>query len=167
MKTKKRLSLALCAKDTKWYQMMMRNISIYSLVKVKLNLPSEQLLFLPTYIPIGYATLNSWKGNHILSVEYLIHLFSRYWKLSLMVHPDKCSHPQAHQAFVLLNQAFKDLQDPDKVFLMHEHCTITFLLYVCVNKGVGGEVLLRKASSKLILYWRGKSYPSISFRFDK
>ncbi|XP_027072901.1 uncharacterized protein [Coffea arabica] len=43
-------------------------------------------------------------------------LFSpcRYWKLSLMVHPDKCSHPQAHQAFVKLNKAFKDLQDPDK-----------------------------------------------------
>ncbi|KAL8485989.1 hypothetical protein ACS0TY_028048 [Phlomoides rotata] len=38
----------------------------------------------------------------------------RYWKLSLMVHPDKCSHPQAHQAFVKLNKAFKDLQDPDK-----------------------------------------------------
>ncbi|OAY65783.1 GPALPP motifs-containing protein 1 [Ananas comosus] len=38
----------------------------------------------------------------------------RYWKLSLMVHPDKCSHPQAHQAFVILNKAFKDLQDPDK-----------------------------------------------------
>ncbi|KAJ0985774.1 hypothetical protein J5N97_004130 [Dioscorea zingiberensis] len=38
----------------------------------------------------------------------------RYWKLSLMVHPDKCSHPQAHQAFVILNQAFKDLQDADK-----------------------------------------------------
>ncbi|KAL0361842.1 UNVERIFIED_CONTAM: Chaperone protein DnaJ 2 [Sesamum radiatum] len=38
----------------------------------------------------------------------------RYWKLSLMVHPDKCSHPQAHQACVQLNKAFKDLQDPDK-----------------------------------------------------
>ncbi|KAL8159104.1 hypothetical protein V2J09_000641 [Rumex salicifolius] len=38
----------------------------------------------------------------------------RYWKLSLMVHPDKCSHPQAHQAFVKLNKAFKDLQDPEK-----------------------------------------------------
>ncbi|KAK9107669.1 hypothetical protein Syun_023680 [Stephania yunnanensis] len=38
----------------------------------------------------------------------------RYWKLSLMVHPDKCSHPQAHQAFVVLNKAFKDIQDPDK-----------------------------------------------------
>lgn len=32
-----------------------------------------------------------------------------------MVHPDKCSHPQAQQAFVKLNKAFKDLQDPDKV----------------------------------------------------
>ncbi|KAL3638735.1 hypothetical protein CASFOL_016642 [Castilleja foliolosa] len=38
----------------------------------------------------------------------------RYWKLSLMVHPDKSSHPQAQQAFVKLNKAFKDLQDPDK-----------------------------------------------------
>ncbi|PIN10897.1 hypothetical protein CDL12_16499 [Handroanthus impetiginosus] len=38
----------------------------------------------------------------------------RYWKLSLMVHPDKCSHPQAQQAFVKLNKAFKDLQDPNK-----------------------------------------------------
>lgn len=35
--------------------------------------------------------------------------------MSLMVHPDKCSHPQAHQAFVKLNKAFKDLQDPEKV----------------------------------------------------
>lgn len=35
-----------------------------------------------------------------------------------MVHPDKCSHPQAHQAFVKLNKAFKDLQDPDKVSFM-------------------------------------------------
>ncbi|KAJ6803739.1 uncharacterized protein M6B38_189825 [Iris pallida] len=38
----------------------------------------------------------------------------RYWKLSLLVHPDKCSHPQAQEAFVKLNQAFKDLQDPAK-----------------------------------------------------
>ncbi|KAK1417660.1 hypothetical protein QVD17_26792 [Tagetes erecta] len=38
----------------------------------------------------------------------------RYWKLSLMVHPDKCPHPEAHQAFIKLNKAFKDLQDPVK-----------------------------------------------------
>lgn len=38
----------------------------------------------------------------------------RYWKLSLMVHPDKCLHPQAHQAFIKLNKAYKELQDPDK-----------------------------------------------------
>ncbi|KAI3464401.1 hypothetical protein Pfo_021064 [Paulownia fortunei] len=43
-----------------------------------------------------------------------VNMKKRYWKLSLMVHPDKCSHPQAHQAFVKLNKAFKDLQDPDK-----------------------------------------------------
>ncbi|KAJ4808083.1 DNAJ heat shock N-terminal domain-containing protein-like [Rhynchospora pubera] len=38
----------------------------------------------------------------------------KYWKLSLLVHPDKCPHPQAQQAFVILNKAFKDLQDPNK-----------------------------------------------------
>lgn len=35
--------------------------------------------------------------------------------MSLLVHPDKCNHPQAHQAFIKLNKAFKELQDPDKV----------------------------------------------------
>ncbi|KAK6129596.1 hypothetical protein DH2020_036667 [Rehmannia glutinosa] len=49
--------------------------------------------------------------NHNMSAE---NMKKRYWKLSLMVHPDKCSHPQAQQAFVKLNKAFKDLQDPDK-----------------------------------------------------
>jgi curved DNA-binding protein CbpA len=38
----------------------------------------------------------------------------RYWKLSLLVHPDKCPHPSAQEAFVKLNNAFKDLQDPEK-----------------------------------------------------
>ncbi|XP_030482678.2 uncharacterized protein LOC115699423 [Cannabis sativa] len=38
----------------------------------------------------------------------------RYWKMSLLVHPDKCTHPQAHQAFIKLNKAFKELQDPAK-----------------------------------------------------
>ncbi|CAA6661270.1 unnamed protein product [Spirodela intermedia] len=38
----------------------------------------------------------------------------RFEELSLMVHPDKCSHPQAHQAFVILNKCFKLLQDTEK-----------------------------------------------------
>ncbi|XP_058769970.1 uncharacterized protein LOC131643694 [Vicia villosa] len=38
----------------------------------------------------------------------------KYWKISLLVHPDKCSHPQANQAFIKLNKAFKELQDPEK-----------------------------------------------------
>ncbi|CAL9068776.1 uncharacterized protein LOC135628019 isoform X1 [Musa acuminata AAA Group] len=57
------------------------------------------------------------KPYDILGVNWKMssdNIKKRYWKLSLMVHPDKCSHPQAHQAFVLLNQAFNDLQDPDK-----------------------------------------------------
>ncbi|KAK6939775.1 DnaJ domain [Dillenia turbinata] len=49
--------------------------------------------------------------NHNMSTD---NIKKKYWKLSLLVHPDKCSHPQAHQAFIILNKAFKDLQDPDK-----------------------------------------------------
>ncbi|XP_050375357.1 uncharacterized protein LOC126792890 [Argentina anserina] len=44
----------------------------------------------------------------------------RYWKMSLLVHPDKCSHPQAQEAFVKLNKAFKDLQDPEKRKVLDE-----------------------------------------------
>ncbi|XP_018459038.2 uncharacterized protein LOC108829934 [Raphanus sativus] len=49
--------------------------------------------------------------NHNMAADSMK---KRYWKLSLLVHPDKCSHPQAQEAFVLLNKAFKDLQDPEK-----------------------------------------------------
>ena len=34
----------------------------------------------------------------------------RYWKLSLMIHPDKCDHPKAQEAFNALSQAAKNLQ---------------------------------------------------------
>ncbi|KAL5223151.1 hypothetical protein ABZP36_027864 [Zizania latifolia] len=44
----------------------------------------------------------------------------RYWKLSLLVHPDKCPHPSAQEAFVKLNNAFKDLQDPEKRCVIDE-----------------------------------------------
>ncbi|KAF9604494.1 hypothetical protein IFM89_006849 [Coptis chinensis] len=54
------------------------------------------------------------QGMIFLLKCFSCYLLSRYWKLSLMVHPDKCSHPQAHQAFVKLNEGFKELQDPDK-----------------------------------------------------
>ncbi|KAK2457781.1 hypothetical protein P8452_04524 [Trifolium repens] len=49
--------------------------------------------------------------NHNMSD---VNIKKRYWKMSLLVHPDKCSHPQAHQAFIKLNKAFKELQDPEK-----------------------------------------------------
>ncbi|XP_028782875.1 DNA ligase 1 [Neltuma alba] len=49
--------------------------------------------------------------NHNMSTD---NIKKRYWKISLLVHPDKCSHPLAHQAFIKINKAFKELQDPDK-----------------------------------------------------
>ena len=38
----------------------------------------------------------------------------QYRKISLMVHPDKCTHPKASDVFDRLGQAHKDLQDDDK-----------------------------------------------------
>ncbi len=34
----------------------------------------------------------------------------RYWRLSLLIHPDKCDHPQAHDAFQAVTAAAKELQ---------------------------------------------------------
>ncbi len=36
----------------------------------------------------------------------------RYWRLSLLIHPDKCDHPRAQDAFNAVSQAAKDLQVP-------------------------------------------------------
>ena len=35
----------------------------------------------------------------------------RYWRLSLLVHPDKCEHPSAHDAFQAVSAAARALQD--------------------------------------------------------
>ena len=34
----------------------------------------------------------------------------RYWRLSLLIHPDKCDHPRAHDAFQAVTSAAKELQ---------------------------------------------------------
>jgi curved DNA-binding protein CbpA len=36
-----------------------------------------------------------------------------YWRLSLLVHPDKCAHPSAHEAFQAVSKAAKLLQDAE------------------------------------------------------
>jgi DnaJ-class molecular chaperone len=35
----------------------------------------------------------------------------RYWRLSLLIHPDKCAHPQANSAFQAVSKAAKVLGD--------------------------------------------------------
>ncbi|KAL4855003.1 DnaJ subfamily C member 14 [Chlorella vulgaris] len=37
----------------------------------------------------------------------------RYWRLSLLIHPDKCDHPRAHDAFQAVTAAAKELQDSE------------------------------------------------------
>ena len=34
----------------------------------------------------------------------------RYWRLSLLIHPDKCAHPRASDAFQAVSKVSKDLQ---------------------------------------------------------
>ena len=34
----------------------------------------------------------------------------RYWRLSLLIHPDKCAHPRANDAFQAVSKVSKDLQ---------------------------------------------------------
>lgn len=50
--------------------------------------------------------------------------------MSLLVHPDKCSHPQANQAFIRLNNAFKELQDPDKVISSQVEVNLVVILRI-------------------------------------
>ena len=37
----------------------------------------------------------------------------RYWRLSLLVHPDKCGHARANNAFQAVSTAAKELQVRD------------------------------------------------------
>lgn len=46
----------------------------------------------------------------------------QYRKVSLMVHPDKCKHPRAKDAFEIIGAAMKDVADEDK------RAKLTFLL---------------------------------------
>eukprot|EP00889_Picochlorum_renovo_P008477 jgi/Picre1/35507/NNA_002968.t1 len=43
----------------------------------------------------------------------------RFWKLSLLIHPDKCSHPAAASAFDAVSTAAKRLQDADEKKVVH------------------------------------------------
>jgi DnaJ family protein C protein 8 len=41
-------------------------------------------------------------------------LKKRFRMLSILVHPDKCKHEKAFDAFHLIEQAYKTLLDPEK-----------------------------------------------------
>ena len=42
----------------------------------------------------------------------------RYWRLSLLIHPDKCGHARANDAFQAVSRAAHELQVPAP-FLLH------------------------------------------------
>ena len=38
---------------------------------------------------------------------------NQYRRLSALIHPDKCRHPKAHEAFLIVKKAYDDLLDPN------------------------------------------------------
>ncbi len=38
---------------------------------------------------------------------------AQYRKVSALIHPDKCKHPRAHEAFLVVKKAHDDLMDPN------------------------------------------------------
>jgi DnaJ-domain-containing protein 1 len=52
----------------------------------------------------AYAVLGVEPGASAAEIK------KRYWRLSLLIHPDKCGHARAHDAFQAVARAAKDLQ---------------------------------------------------------
>jgi curved DNA-binding protein CbpA len=52
----------------------------------------------------------------------------RYMRLSLLIHPDKCGHPQAQRAFQAVSKASKQLQVKLSVYDQRSSYPITFLM---------------------------------------
>ena len=62
----------------------------------------------------GRAQFSSPDAYEILGVDPLAsggEIKKRYWRLSLLTHPDKCSHPQASVAFAAVATAAQQLQN--------------------------------------------------------
>lgn len=62
----------------------------------------------------GRAQFSSPDAYDILGVDPLAtagEIKKRYWRLSLLTHPDKCSHPQASVAFAAVATAAQQLQN--------------------------------------------------------
>ena len=56
-----------------------------------------------------YEILRLWKQDESTSGE----IRKQFRQVSLLVHPDKCTHKDAKQAFELVNKAYKDLNDEE------------------------------------------------------
>ena len=57
----------------------------------------------------------------------------RYWRLSLLIHPDKCAHPRANDAFQAVSKVSKDLQvfSSGQLFTVLTFCVLLLLLQPC------------------------------------
>lgn len=62
----------------------------------------------PLVLPNPYKVLGIDQESSATEVK------KRYWKLSLLIHPDKCSHASAGVAFKALSSAASQLQDSSK-----------------------------------------------------
>lgn len=63
---------------------------------------------------LGSFKLNPYEQLGLRFDATLEDIKRQYRKVSLMVHPDKCKHPRAKDAFEVIGAAYKDLQDEEK-----------------------------------------------------
>lgn len=56
----------------------------------------------------------------------------QYWRLSLLIHPDKCAHPRANDAFQAVSKVSKDLQVRPAACLHSHHHTLLCTWCCCL-----------------------------------
>jgi curved DNA-binding protein CbpA len=54
---------------------------------------------------------------------------ANYFRVSRLVHPDKCSHPRAAEAAAVVNQGYATLSNPVKKVLYDRHASAALHLH--------------------------------------
>ena len=80
---------------------------------------------------------------------------NQYRKLSALVHPDKCRHPKANDAFLALKEAYDDLQRPDYTDKYTEVIAVAKLI---VMKRVEEENVCRQKRGEELLKTSGPEF---------
>lgn len=78
-----------------------------------------------------------------------------YRKVSMMVHPDKCKHERAHDAFQVVSKAYQDLKDP---VYKEKYIDVIQLAKKRVNEAREKDNLARKKNGEELLPMDGPDF---------